>query len=382
MTKEKRNLPENMTVETVHEYRNFHRYLYLDGVEVSALAVIDFQSSLGKTAVKTAGIGNVRTPEEHQKKGYMRILMEDTVDYMAEEGYDISLLIGIPYFYHKFGYIVNMPLYKQKLDFDFIHDIPMDCESFTKSSMEPSDYPDIVELFNKNNSTRPGTLIRDTAYFGGFARSSAIGEKPVTTLFRDSEGKLVCYFVEDESDTKLTVCELECVDTDCYYRIISYLRKVGQERNVHDIDFVMANDHPFMKFIQRYGSTEEIEYPRNGMMMSRICNLTPLIEKMLPEFQERILARLGKDYSGELTVETDLGSFTIRVQSGKLTISEQPSEKKFVIPQKELVQLLSGYRELEDILITPDNSISCDNPELASIMHPRQTPFLWPTDYF
>jgi predicted acetyltransferase len=70
---------------------------------------IDLPMRIGDAVIRMAGIGDVYTEREHRMKGYMRYLYEDTLTYMTEEGYDVSMLFGIPDFYTKFGYAVCLP---------------------------------------------------------------------------------------------------------------------------------------------------------------------------------------------------------------------------------------------------------------------------------
>lgn len=379
-------LPENMNIVTVNEGRNYHRYLYKNGVEISALAVTEFTTNLGETGVRTAGIGYVRTPEEHRRKGYMRILMEDTCNYMEEQNYDISMLIGIPNFYHKYGYAVSMPLFKQRLDHDFIHDLDIDMSDLVFSPMTEADYPEIVALFNKENFGRPGTVVRYDEYFGGFARGSVIGTTPIATVVRNGAGKMIAYWVEDEqkdeNEKSFTICELISEDASCYYQLMKHFNEIGHERDIHDIDFVLPQDHGFIQFIRRYGYTINVEFPRNGMMMSRVCNIKPLFEKMVPELEKRIHIQLGTDYSGDLSIITDKGTVTLVCTNGSLSLQEAPVENTLTISQEELIQMMTGYRFLNDVLVTPEGVKECGNEDLASILHPNREPFLWPTDHF
>ncbi len=380
--KEKVMLPDNMNIITVKEDgRNYHRYLYKNGEQVSSLIVIDLTTRLGETGLRTASIGNVSTPEKHQGNGYMRILMEDTCEYIKNENYDISLLIGIPHFYHKFGYVVSMPLYKQKLDHDFIHKVDVNLNDHSVKEMCSDDYHDIITLFNRNNSACPGSVVRYDDYFKGFTRGSEFEAVPETTVIRNGAGELVAYFVSDKSDSELIVDEIECVDSSYFYRVLNLLHKIGAGRTVDDVDFILPPDHPFVKFIRRFGYTVQTEFPQNGMMMSKICNLESLFKNMLPELEKRVQMRLGQ-YNRSLAIETEIGTVTLSCEKGSLNLTDELVEDRFVVSASMLVQLMTGYRELDDLLISVDGEVRCDNHELASILHPGREPFLWTTDYF
>ena len=78
--------------------------MLVDGELVCWLGVIDYTMRIGTTQVRMAGIAGVETKEPHRMKGYMRDLLNGTLVYMQTQGYDISMLFGIPDFYPKFGY--------------------------------------------------------------------------------------------------------------------------------------------------------------------------------------------------------------------------------------------------------------------------------------
>ena len=82
------------------------RALMADGKKVSWLTVIDYRMRIGSAQVRMGGIGGVGTEQAERMKGYSRGLMEDSVRYMRDEGFDVSALFGIRDFDPKFGYAV------------------------------------------------------------------------------------------------------------------------------------------------------------------------------------------------------------------------------------------------------------------------------------
>ena len=99
-----------MHIITNDEGRSHRREMLIDEeTEIAHLWVIDFQMRIGTAQVRMAGIGDVYTNRQYRMKGYMRHLYEDTLNYMTAEGYDVSMLFGIPNFYTKFGYATSLP---------------------------------------------------------------------------------------------------------------------------------------------------------------------------------------------------------------------------------------------------------------------------------
>jgi len=334
--------------------------------------------------VRTGGIGYVRTPEQHQKKGYMKLLMNDTIDWMASEGFDISTLLGIPHFYHKFGFAVSLPQIKYTLDYEFIHDVAVNREGLTIRPIDVDDFENVLALYNRNNADQTGSFVRTREFFWGFARGAELYSKADHFLIENEKKELLAYVVYDRNETVLNVCEIETLDNSLYYVIMDELKKLDQipSRDFGDIHFFLPDLHPFARFIRRYGCTVATEYPQNGMGMTRICNLKPLLEKLRLEVQERIRLNLSEEYTGELQIITDLGSVTLVCSRGVLTLEDRHSDQQFSVPQQNLSQLLHGYRALDDLLIDPTGSIRCNNAELAEQLVPEKSPYLWSTDLF
>jgi len=105
-----------MHITTTDEEHYHKRELWLDdNTCVSQLYVIDFMMRIGSTPVRMAGIGGVHTDRQHRKKSYMRALYEDSVTYMIDQGYCVSVLFGIENFYIKWGYATSLAQYVAKV---------------------------------------------------------------------------------------------------------------------------------------------------------------------------------------------------------------------------------------------------------------------------
>ena len=76
-----------------------------DGQVVTHFGVWGFDMRVGRCVVRLAGIGAVATLKTHRGGGLMARTAGDCVRGMDAAGYDMSLLFGIPNFYHRFGYV-------------------------------------------------------------------------------------------------------------------------------------------------------------------------------------------------------------------------------------------------------------------------------------
>jgi predicted acetyltransferase len=84
---------------------NNKRVLRVDGQIVSCLTVADTTVGLNGSSVRVGGIAGVATRITERGKGYAGLLLRDTLDFLAAEGYVLSALI--PYsshFYRRLGW--------------------------------------------------------------------------------------------------------------------------------------------------------------------------------------------------------------------------------------------------------------------------------------
>lgn len=377
-------MEDEMRVVTIDEEHKHHRYLYLKNELVSSLDVSDCLINIGKTAVKAAGVGEVKTNEKHRNKGYMKILMNDTLQYMNDNNYDVSILIGLPNFYHKYGYRVCIPTYKLILDIDFIGkiDIP-DFDDYNFREIEVIDYENILRLYNEHARGISCTLVRERDKFWGFNRGSDWFTFTEDLLMEDQDGNLLGYVVMDKSDTQMNIVELEAVNTKYYFHILKKLKQISRAKKCEDLHFFLPEDHYFMGFLQRFGCTVHTRYPQNGMGMLRITDLQNFFLRIFPELEKRTKHIFRRGYNSDLKIITDIGTICLKYNNEKLTIEDDINTNNiFQIPQSYLMQVMTGYRALQDVLIVLDDNIHCTNIKFAKLLQPHRKPYIFSTDLF
>ena len=77
--------------------------------EVARLTILDRRMRLGEAWVRIGAIAGVKTKPGHRGKGYGRELMDGALGCMRDHGYTVSILFGIPGFYHRFGFANVLP---------------------------------------------------------------------------------------------------------------------------------------------------------------------------------------------------------------------------------------------------------------------------------
>ena len=136
-----------------------------DNKQLSGLGLREFQMRFGSAHLKMGGIEGVNTTEGYRNKGYSRRVMEATIAYMNENGFDVSMLFGIPNFYHKFGYATVIP----EIWIDFSREEAQAAvPTYQIRKVEMEDGPKILTLYAANNAQRTGTLVRGETHWERF----------------------------------------------------------------------------------------------------------------------------------------------------------------------------------------------------------------------
>jgi predicted acetyltransferase len=90
-----------MNIDVKDEGKCHELNLMMDERSISGLEITDLVLRIGVSKFKMAGIAGVRTEDECGTRGYASKVLAQSIEYMVEGGYDISILFGIEDFYQK-----------------------------------------------------------------------------------------------------------------------------------------------------------------------------------------------------------------------------------------------------------------------------------------
>ena len=361
-----------MEYRTIDDGRNHRREMLVDGELVCWLGVIDYTMRIGAAQVRMAGIAGVETKEQHRKKGYMRHFFNDTLAYMQTEGYDVSMLFGIPDFYPKFGYATCLAEPSFTLKTRIAETASMGAPKFTTRPITPADLPDVIALYERNNATRACSLVRTPEYFTGFKKGSNWWRKAESTVILDDAGQFAGYIVWDKHDDEVIAIEIECVADAFYPSVLAEFARLAIEKRAGLITFHMPLDHPFAIFAQRYGARWTAQYPIDARGMLRIMNQATLFDKLIPMLHQRASAL--EPYT--ITLRTDIGETTLSHGQAAHSVCA------ISLPQSRLMQLICGYRNARDVLNDSGVTAQGDVLPLLDAVFPAGHAYTWVTDEF
>ena len=352
--------------------------LQLAGDEVGALWTVKLRLRIGSAKVRTGGIKNVNTAEKHRLKGYASRGMQAAFELMNNSGYDISILFGIPDFYHRFGYAAVFPeswLYVKTTDL-----LRAEARGATQNMKRKTDLPEMLRWYNRNNSERTGSVIRTKSW--RYRRPRSLGV--IGAL--DARKRLVGYLrylkeVRNEDD-RLDVVELETRDSRVFDSLAAGVGRQARRRNASEVRFWLPPDHPFGAYCASLGCRWETHHSPNGNAMARIIRLEGFMRKLLPEFGRRLDAA-ESSWKGSLTLSTDIGAIGLEVNGRRVQLrSPEQRVSAIKIPQTALTQLVMGYRSAEEVAQDPQVRIPVRMVPVMAMLFPRGNPYMAYPDRF
>ena len=82
----------------------------MDGQTIGKARILDLKVRLRGAWLKMGGIGDVVIQRQHRGKDYATQLLREAIMYTEGEDHLLSVLFGIPNFYHRFGYVPVYPI--------------------------------------------------------------------------------------------------------------------------------------------------------------------------------------------------------------------------------------------------------------------------------
>ena len=364
-----------MKIATEERHGGHFRVLKIKGDGVSHLGIYDHVVRIGPAQFKMGGIGGVATNWKHRKKGYARLVMEDSMNWMRDEGYDVTLLFGIEHFYHKFGFANCMPECVATVR-------TRDAEAMlgTKRTLEvraakDSDWPNAVRLYNRNNARRPLSIVRKARGFKGLRHGSGFHKRGEWVVLETRSGRFAGYAILDALPEPTRTCEVEVTNPAAYADVLGHLVRTAIRRRDGEIAVQLPLDHPFISHLRRFGCVVTVTYKNTGAMVGRFVNQDAVLTRLAAACgDDRGLRRAHGKY---VRIKTDLGETRVAFAG-----APRGGVARLVIPATTLFQVVVGFRKAEEALLSPGVRASGGGERLLEFLCPAVEPYLYSIDHF
>lgn len=329
---------------------------------------------IGEARLKMGGLGWVATSARHRQRGIARKLVEDTLAYMRDHGYHISMLFGIPNFYHRFGYVSSLIDYTILMDSAEARTFENPFKSYVAA---PGEIPLIQRMHNANDANAVCSLVRSGAHM-----HNKWGRWNKWRLLKDEQGRVVAYLYAIVEHGMLYVIEAGVSDAGVCAAVIREAAGLARAEEVSQIRFCVPPPHPLARFLARFNSTHEARHEHDGGGMMAFINMAEALESMVPEWDSLLAKSIARELRTEFTLVTEKVSFRIRANRGAVDIATIPGQCKVSLKCADLMHLVTGYRHPGDILDEHRCIMTADARTLFHTIFPKRQPFVWRFDRF
>jgi predicted acetyltransferase len=371
--------------------KNRTRISLMEGSEVlSNLSVLHMRMRIGSVIVRAGGIAGVGTPQQHRMKGYGSRVMEDSTSFMAAQGWELGLLLGIRDFYPRFGYAPVMSACSVVMR---TREAETARVRHRTRRMRPEDKRTVLRIHNACDLLRTGSRVREMRYWDPFRKGSQWNTKAEGRMLLDARNRAVGYLIIDADKENTSVAEVGALSRDCCETIISLAAADAVAKRAGEITFHAPPDHPLTQTATRFGARVTVVRNRCGGAMGRVICQDALFAALAPELARRLERSEAAGFRGTLAVRTELGESALELDRGTVRAlgggggggggRGRGRARELELPQSRLAQLVLGYRSIEDLLLEKGVSVrGARAAEVIGEMLPLQAAYIWTVDYF
>jgi predicted acetyltransferase len=349
-----------------------HFIMKHQGKTVATLNSIPIDWCISNVPLKAAEMGCVATLPEYSNQGLMRRLVEEYHKQIDTQGFDLSVIEGIPYFYRQFGYEYALTLDEETT-------IPMEKLPDFNSNLEIrpftiQDIPRAMELLAQSQSKFCVHSVRDEQIWKMQQETGLAGEYSFDGYAVEEEGKMRAHFRISRKPEEKKLILREATDTDypTTMAILSFLKDTGKEYGLETLIARTSYCDPITKILATSGAEQRI--PPYAWQI-RVTDYVGLLQKMKPLFESRLAA---SEYRG-LTEKLNLNFRRFRVQmeieNGFVT-DMQPlrTDEQCIIGLNPpaSIRLIFGYKSREELeACFPDFCVRLRYKRLIDVLFPK-----------
>jgi predicted acetyltransferase len=357
-------------------FRREHTRIALMADEiVGALRFTTDTIRIGEARLKMGGLGCVTTAGNHRHAGVARQLISDALRGMRDEKYHVSMLFGIPNFYHRFGFATTLAEYSAIVPLYELSSL--DLPALKNREGKPGDIPAFQKMHALHDGQTACSLLRSAAHITNLWHRW----KNVQALM-DDQGKVLAYFLSERKESDLHILETGLTERALCPQILQACAQEAVKESCARLVFRGPPAHPMNEHLHRFHSIHEMRLDRNAGGMMAFADLIEALESMAPEW-ERCLERSHlREQHVEVTLLVDRQPYRVRAHHGAIDVAAGTGENKLSLSAAELIQLVTGYRHLNEVLDKELRILTQEARELLAVLLPKRTPYVWENDRF
>jgi len=352
------------------------RISHYQGELAGALRITTETLRIGEARLKMGGIGWVTTAPKFRNLGVATALMGDAIQYMRQHQYHISMLFGIPRFYHRFQYATSLSDYSIRVDVAEIP-IPSNYENYRLRSVKPSDIQAIQRMHQEGDRFASCSILRSEAHI-----TNKWEQFKHAHVIIDEDGAAVGYFLGKLRDTVYHIIEAGSQDSNVVPLVLAGCATTAKSILLRSLVIDLPPYHSISMYLKQFNALFEMkrEHDRGGML--RFIEMEEAMESMIPEWEFRISESLLRELKIEITFLIKGVPFRLRSIRGAIDISSVNGYNKFSVTDEEFLHLVTGYLPFSEIYEESRRLISPSARLLLEALFPERNPYVYNFDRF
>ncbi|MFB6431804.1 GNAT family N-acetyltransferase [Bacillus thuringiensis] len=341
-------------------------YGIMEGEDLAAkLHLIPFHIYIGKEKFKMGGVAGVATYPEYRRSGYVKELLQDSLQTMKKDGYTVSMLHPFAVsFYRKYGWELCANLvtcHMTKSDLVMKKQVNGTVKRFNKEN-HPEEVEKLYEVFAERFS---GMLVREKNWW-----LQAVYDDLTLAIYYDENKRAAGYMLYKIENYKMTVEEFVPLHNEARNGLWNFICQ--HDSMIKELEMTVSENETLLYSLQEPRVKTEIK----PYFMGRIVD----VEQFLKQYelnwnnvQQEVILHITDAFA-------PWNNVTVRLANHEITIVEETTEKGIKLDINALSAIMFGYKrplELNELEL-----ISGSDEAIRSIENlvPVRKPFIY--DFF
>ncbi|WP_242300077.1 enhanced intracellular survival protein Eis [Bacillus cereus group sp. BfR-BA-01448] len=305
-------------------------YGIMEGEDLAAkLHLIPFHIYIGKEKFKMGGVAGVATYPEYRRSGYVKELLQHSLQTMKKDGYTVSMLHPFAVtFYRKYGWELCANLlvcHLTKSDLVMKKQVNGTVKRFNKEN-HPEEVEKLYETFAERFS---GMLVRNEKWW-----LQAVYDDLTLAIYYDENKTAAGYMLYKIEKSKMTVEEFVPLHNEARNGLWNFICQ--HDSMIKELEMTVNENEPLLYTLQEPRVKTEIK----PYFMGRIVD----VEQFLKQYelnwnnvQQEVILHITDSFA-------PWNNITVRLANHEITIVEETTEKGIKLDINALSAIMLGYK--------------------------------------
>ncbi|WP_141528502.1 GNAT family N-acetyltransferase [Bacillus thuringiensis] len=305
-------------------------YGIMEGDDVAAkLHLIPFHIYIGKEKFKMGGVAAVATYPEYRRSGYVKELLQHSLQTMKNDGYTVSMLHPFAVsFYRKYGWELcanRLTCHMTKSDLVMNKQVKGTVKRFNKEN-HPEEVEKIYGTFAERFS---GMLVREKNWW-----LQAVYDDLTLAIYYDENKRAAGYMLYKIENYKMTVEEFVPLHNEARNGLWNFICQ--HDSMIKELEMTVSENEPLLYSLQEPRVKTEIK----PYFMGRIVD----VEQFLKQYelnwnnvQQEVILHITDAFA-------PWNNVTVRLANHEITIVEETTEKGIKMDINALSAIMFGYK--------------------------------------